>query len=93
MQIKKIQRKIVVANALNIRLHELYNQIADLYDKYLSDEIKEYGIFISHVPSDGLCMHLNYDNGYILPLSILNEYLFENPDVVLDLETFTKLSI
>lgn len=93
MQTKRINRKIIIANALNARLNGVYNEIANMYDKYLCDDIKNYGFFISHVPSDGLCMHLNYDSGYVLPLEFINEYLIENPDVILDLETFTKLSI
>lgn len=93
MQIKRIQRKIIIANALHVRLNTVYNEIADMYDKYLSDEIKDMGFFISNVPGDGICIHLNYDNGYIMPLTILNEYILENPNNILDLNTFTKLSI
>lgn len=93
MQIKRIQRKIIVANALHVRLNGLYNEIADMYGKYLSDEIKEIGFFISNVPGDGICMHLNYDSGYIAPLSFINEYLSDDDNTIITLDVFFKLTI
>lgn len=93
MQNKRLSNKIITANLLHYRLKDIYNNIANLYDKYLSDEIKETGYFISHVPGDGICMHLNYDSGYITPLSIINKYLFDKENTIITLDVFLKLSI
>lgn len=93
MQNKKIINKIIVSNRIYNRLRQTYNDIAIMYDKYLSDDIKEMEYFISHVPGDGLCMHLNYDAGYIAPLSFINEYLFDKENKIITLDDFLKLTI
>lgn len=93
MHNKLIVNKIVVSNILHHRLENIYDDIANLYNEYLSDEIKEIGFFISHVPDDGVCMHLNYDGGYIAPLSIINKYLFEDENTIITLDVLMRLSI
>lgn len=93
MRNKRIYNKITIANILHYRLKDIYNDIAELYEECLSEDIKEMGFFISHVPGDGICMHLNYDSGYITPLSIINEYLFDNENTIITLDVFLELSI
>lgn len=90
---KKIINKINVSNRMYYKLRQTYNDIAIMYEKYLSDDIKEMEYFISHVPGDGLCMHLNYNGGYIAPLLFINEYLFDKENKIITLDDFLKLTI